>query len=100
MPNANTRGPFSFEGPLDSVDVPAGASAGAAVTVYQTFAYTQRSPYYGVLIECNQPGVIASVSDKTANGFTVTLTPLPTVTVAAVGFTWWLFWGYFSNPRA
>jgi hypothetical protein len=90
--------PFHFEGPLFVDYVVAGAGPGAAVAVPITFAYPQVSVYYGVLVEVNQAGVIATVSNKSTMGFTITLTPLPTITVEAV-LSYWLFWGLWQAKR-
>ncbi len=65
----------------------AAGSAGAAVTTAVAFVANSLPPAYSVFIEVSQPGVFASVSNKTANGFSVVLTPLAGQPVAAGNFS-------------
>jgi hypothetical protein len=71
-----------------SVTNPAGGSNGAAVVVnvsrISADGVTPGLPAtYQVVATPNQPNVFWSVTNKTTTGFTITLTPLSTVTVAA-----------------
>jgi hypothetical protein len=71
---------------------PAGGSAGAAVTVAVSgivdsfgVGLLPASGTYNVQVTPSQ-GALVSVSSKTASGFSITLTPLPLVTLAAGTF--------------
>jgi hypothetical protein len=71
-----------------SVTNPAGGSNGAAVVVnvsrISSDGTTPGLPAtYQVVATANQPNVFISVTAKTTTGFTITLTPLSTYTIAA-----------------
>jgi hypothetical protein len=73
-----------------SVANPAGAQ-GATVTVNVTRIHATGGPAltgnYQVVIGHAQQGVIAYVSNKAPNGFTLTLQPLTATTTIAAGMT-------------
>jgi hypothetical protein len=66
-----------------SVANAAGAS-GASVTTAVSFVAGSLPNAYAAYVDCGQPGVVASVSSKTINGFSVTLEP-PAGTAVAAG---------------
>lgn len=59
----------------------------AAVTTAVAFVAGALPTTYAVFIDPGQPGVFASASSKTINGFNVTLTPLSGAAVAAGSFS-------------
>jgi hypothetical protein len=65
----------------------AAGATGAAVTTAVSFVAGSLPNSYSVFIDAGQPGVFASASAKTINGFTVTLTPLAGAAVAAGAFS-------------
>jgi hypothetical protein len=58
-------------------------STGVAVTTAVSFVAGALPVNYAVFIDPGQPGVFASASAKTINGFNVVLTPLSGAAVAA-----------------
>lgn len=62
----------------------AGAGAGAAVTTNVTFNNAELPPSYVVDVDAGQ-SCLSYVTNKTANGFSVTLVPYPSTATLAAG---------------